>query len=320
VHIVARGDTGLWHLTSNGGPWTRTRLTRDVVDPDAGPYPVSLRAFHPSLAFDAATGKLVLAFIVVDEDGSTGGCNADAKVRVRSAGGTWGRATRLPEMECPSDVSAAAHDGAIVVAVDERHYEWQNVNLIRRTAHGWQGTPVSSLPHFPTGAGPADPDVALGPDGRARLAYEVGPTVRFARMTGQGLVKELVRHVGPEPGGPALALDEDGKPWIAWTSDEGTQVASRGSSAWNLTTVMPRGIDVDIAIRGETKHVVVAAGSDGLWYASKAGAGGWQVQRIDDRSTRVVGGVGADAHGVVDLAWQRGLSWESPRVWATHRD
>jgi len=294
AHVVARGADGIWYQTRRGDAWSRTRIARDrEVDP-AGPRPpYTLLMVSPRIAVDPGTGRIVVAFLRFADDGSTP--NDPAAIRYRTLHhGSWSPVRSIPG-SADGNLALAVRDGTIAVAYEVGMYESRTIVFTSNAGGGW----TTRMFGDERPLGPRGPSLALDEAGRPHLAYQQGQLdsgipntelrVRYAHgATPTGpFTKETVATPDGWVHDVSLAVHPNGRPRIAFSTDDGMWFARRGADSVGWVRE-PVGVDatvygVDLKVKSDGSPLILHGGpSAGLHVAMKVG-GAWVSDLLDGR-------------------------------------
>ena len=317
VHIVARGDTGIWYLTNKSGHWTRTRLTTDYT---SGQY--TFVGEQPQIAIDPWDGSLTMVYLRSDNDMPS---SSDVRY-VTNRSGAWSAPRSIPsphDGDMRSDPSLVVRHGVIAVATTLGGWDfYTTVEFLTNASGHW----TSALVGPERTSGPFEPSLALDSHGRPVIAYVTGfgasPPVtklhlaRGATKTGRFTTSTVAASNSRSP---SLALDAHDQPRLAWRADDGIHYAYRSASGWHVATVMGFGADVQLRLDPSGHpRILIAAFDAGLWYATKTSSG-WHSVRLDPREIHS-GSMAIGAGGRVSVGYPCPKSSvdANPRVWFTH--
>ena len=137
----------------------------------------------------------------------------------------------------------------------------------------------------------------IGDDGRARVAYESGNSLRYATFTGAGFSSKKIP--GTSRGyAPALVLGANDQPYLMWRRSDrsggcgtidhgfpsdGTYFSTRKGGSWHSERLVGRLQVAAIAVDTSSGrvHVLVCGKDDRLVYLTKVGTGSWSKRIVD---------------------------------------
>jgi hypothetical protein len=254
-HLVATSAEGdLWYATDRTGSWEAQRILGVGV-------PGSFVWSHPTIATDGK-GRVHVAAVrdyVFDAPGSTGGIFYKTdKGRPR---GDFGPRTRIagPMMTSPSlkVVGGVRYLAYAKCACLPEQKSWPVFFKTDRSG-SWQVERIRDRG--------ADPALRVDGKGRARIAFSDRKGLRYTRArTNLGDLTMPVRIPGTEgrQGVPSLALDEAGRPHVAWASWSPTgprvRYLKRTAAGWIAPRRLGAGVTTEISLDASGRpHVVFA--------------------------------------------------------------
>lgn len=262
-------------------------LDTDDWDPVRFKSPEDLEEYGPQLAIDGDILYLAYSRVAVEESCGDGLRDVGVYYRTRkvSGGRQWSDPARIGEVGDTLHTLRVAGGviHATVGSADGGHFYYET--LRSGSHHRYeipQATGMTSL--------------RIGDDGRARIAYEGGGSLRYATFTGAGFSSQKIP--GTSRGyGPALVLGANDRPYLMWfrgnrpgggcaepepPPDAGTYYSSEKAGTWTserLTTQQDvASVTVDTA--SGRVHVLVSDKRGHLGYMTKAGKA-WSKRTID---------------------------------------
>jgi hypothetical protein len=303
-HIVARGVNGIFHFVLIAGTWRRTRLTTDYRGARG-----HVTAQLPQVAVDQADGSVTVVYARTVDDGSVPGSPGKLRYRTLRAG-HWSGALSIPAA-VEGDYSVAVAGGRLAVALQTGMYDSASVRFVTNAGGSWTSEEFGSARLN----GPYGPSLVLDSRRRPHIAYLQKRRVKYARgttRTGDFVRESVVTHE-QWLGSVSLALGSDDRPRLAFQDDEHAWYAYRVASGWHETPIGEHSLALDLALEPDgSPHVLLAAGVEGLWHATKGG-GSWTRERLDTHDTGQLGGIAVAASGALLVAYVR--EDPRPRVW-----
>jgi hypothetical protein len=256
------------YISTSHAIWTSTVFT----------HPAHRADLDPRVVVDGSV--VYVAYSRIDPDGGCGSLGTDVGVYYRSRqlpSGAWSAATKIGAVS-DTLVAFSVADGrihAVVGNAGQLFYELVDGS----TSHRYE------IPNAINRA-----SLAVGADGRARIAYEVGGGLRYAIFTGTGFkTSRVVGSIGRD-WAPVLALGAGAKPELVWTRSpepggcagpgpsplDGTYYAVKTNGTWSsgriTTDTGEASLEVD-AVTGRVR--VLLSGEHGLRYYTTGVDGGW---------------------------------------------
>ena len=280
VHVAAACERNIRYSANSGLSWSTTEF----------PHPSGAVDTGPQVTIDGST--LYLAF----SRNPAGGCGADidAGVYYRKRtlpDGEWSAATfvgKLQDQLQSFRVVASTIHATIMSIAGETIYETNAGGRLRR--HAIPGaTGLSSL--------------RVGDDGRARIGYEAGGSLRYATFIGSRFQWSLIPGTIGRDGYPILVLDGANHAHLVWERmtarpqtpgcvdreppptppDDGTYYATNASGSWTphaARRITPKlgyaSLKVDVT--SGRVHVLLGMWDGGVRYYTKAAGGSWSGQ------------------------------------------
>ena len=284
--IDARGGN---HVAMGcGGEIHYLDLDTDDWDPVRFKPSEAREEYGPQLAIDGDIIYLAYSRAAIEESCGDGLRDVGVYYRTRklSGGRQWSDPIRIGEVGDSLHTLRAAGGvvHATVGSADGGHFYYET--LRSGSHHRYeipQATGMTSL--------------RIGDDGRARIAYEGGGSLRYATFTGAGFSSQKIP--GTSRGyGPALVLGANDRPYLMWfrgirpgggcaepepPPDAGTYYSSERAGTWTserLTTQQDvASMTVDTA--SGRVHVLVSDKRGRLAYMTKAGKASWSKRALD---------------------------------------
>ena len=222
VHIAVTGRGGVWYVTDRSGTWTQRRILANLTNTEY---------VAPSIALDEKDHVFIAVMRVPTTDvGDQGIYYVTDKGRARGSFPT------SPTMIAPPD------DGEPSLKVSHGHLFLAYVNgwccvgdgevQVRTNATGrW------TVAHIARGQ---NPSLRVGSDGRPRVAFDSGwdPGIHYAVAASASGRFSVTTVPGTDATdgtylGPALALDLNNRPHIAWFGAGGIRYDWRSATGWH---------------------------------------------------------------------------------------
>jgi hypothetical protein len=264
------GRSGIWYFTDRTGSWTRQRIMANVGG----------KAWRePSITFDAHDRIIVAAWRDPNPGLDVGG-PSDGIFTVTDRGLPRGTFS-APELLVPGPAAMPtikAFGTRLAVAYTAWLRTAEPQPPIRFTT--WSaGQRITSTVAKRAGSGP--PALHLDFAGRPRIAYATPAGVHYASAattTGDFAITKLP-GTGPDDDLPALTIDPDGRPTIAWLHDGGDRDSlryARQGASWpspsrvgpapRFTTALAIDLDSSGALHvlavGDTVREMTGSGTD----------------------------------------------------------
>jgi hypothetical protein len=274
-HLAARCDGEIHYLDLNTDDW----------DPVTFKPPKARQELDPQMAVEGD-----LLYLAYNRVGG-GGCDGlndqrDVGVYVRTRSLTSGRAWSDPKRigEVGDRLQGFRVVGGTIhamVANGKVYYETVRNGSVKRY-------------EIPGAIGATS--LRIGDDGRARVAYESGNSLRYATFTGAGFSSKKIP--GTSRGyAPALVLGANDQPYLMWrrgdgpngcgTSisfpSDGTYFSTRKGGSWHSERLVGRRQVAAIAVDTSSGrvHVLVCGKGDRLVYLTRVGTGSWSKRIVD---------------------------------------
>lgn len=265
-------------------------LDTDDWDPVKFKPPEARQEFGPQLAVDGDVLYLAYTRVAIDE----GACGDDGlrdvgvyyRTRDLSAGRAWSDPRRIGEigdsLHALRVVGGTIH--AAVGTSDGKRFFYETVR--GGSYHRYQ---------IPKATGTAS--LRIGDDGRARIAYEAGGSLRYGTFTGAGFSSRKIP--GTSRGySPMLVLGANDQPHLMWfrgnkpgggcaepdpLPKDGTYYSTLKGGTWRSERLVASqyvaAVTVD-TISGRL-HVLVSGKGGRLVYLTKVGSGAWSKRIVD---------------------------------------
>jgi hypothetical protein len=272
----------LYSVTKSDGSWAQTVF----------PVPDNRIERDQQIAFQGNAAYLAYSRLAVNEGDSCGPQNVtDIGVCYRKRtqpSGAWSNPVRIGHTD--DHLAQFRVDGTTIHAVVQNEGDGHAYYLLIK------GT-SSKRYRLPADAG----SLRIGNDGRARIAWAGGGSIRIATFTGSGF--SSVKVTAPDSRDAVLVLDARDRAHLLWVRDAtdygvgctsggrarnaGTYYATNATGIWRterLTTDIGQGaIQID---RATGQVNVVIAGDDTLTYYTKATGGAWTHEKLPPRQAR----------------------------------
>jgi hypothetical protein len=278
--IVARGDTGIWHVNSKSGDFVRTRLTQDFTTQVDG-HTVNHSAQSPQIAINAG-GALTVVYSIKLTPGS---CGSQGILYTIHKDGAWSTPTSIPNTACETATGLVVHGTKIYLATI---HGTSRVSYFTNASGSWTHATVATAPHISRAS-------LSTYDGKPMLAYIKQGHVVYARgQTSTGsFVHENAATAGPgATSEPSVAINEISDwPMIAWAQADGTHYAYRNAQGWYSYRVMQGHVRAILEINPDgASYILSADGTGGLWLAARYG-GSWHTFQLDVHTASDVAGM-----------------------------
>jgi hypothetical protein len=278
AHAAAGLNDAIFYLTNTSGSWTRERISSP---PGSGSN--QRTDVEPAIAIDG-DGSLAISFHRLGPEETFGRFPTGIFLATRGTGG-WSAAAapgNMDEIFLANSTSIQLRDGvAHLVYVEGIPFDVVDEDSV---------FPL----HYRTNAGGSWSDVTVSPvggksvlrldaAGRPHVLFSEfaallpGDGLRYARSTGGAAFElEIVPGTTSYDYLLGLGLDGSGRPQAVWSPEEGPGVlhAVRDGSAWAAAQQAMSAAGTDggaVVDGGGAVHIVVAAGNDGVWYATNRG-------------------------------------------------
>jgi hypothetical protein len=280
-HVVARGDTGIWHVSNKGGDFFRTRLTQDFTSKVNG-QTVTHSAQSPQIAINNG-GALTVVYSIKLTPGS---CGSQGILYTVHDNGAWSPPKSIPNTACETATGLVVHGTKIYLATI---HGTSRVSYFTNASGSWTHATVATAPHISRSS-------LSTYDGKPMLAYIKQGHLVYARgQTSTGsFVHETAATTGPgATSQPSVAINEISDwPMIAWAQADGTHYAYRNAQGWYSYRVMQGSVRALLEITPDGASFILSAdGTGGLWFASRYPSDPWHSGQMDAHTTTDVGGM-----------------------------
>jgi len=279
AHAAAGLSDAIFYLTNTSGSWTRDRVSSP---PGSGAN--QRTDVEPDIAIDV-DGSMAISFHRLGPE-DTFGRFPTGIFLATSEGGGWSAPATPGDMEgifFANSTSVQLRDGVVhLVYVEGIPFdvvdEDSTFPLRYRTDSGGSWSDVEIAPVG------GQPELQLDNDGLPHILFAVigallpGDGLRYARGAAGGAPfdVELVPGSSSFDYPLGLAVDQAGQPQAVWSLEEGPGVVHAVREAGDWSSAEPAlavgGVNGGAAVDASGAiHIVVAAGDDGVWYATNRG-------------------------------------------------
>lgn len=279
-HIVARGDTGIWYVTSESGDFVRTRMTQDFTTTVNG-QTVKHAAQSPQIAINAGGYRTAVYSMKL----TPGSCASQGVLYTVTGGGSWSTPKSIPNTACETPTGLVVHGSKIYLATI---HGTSRISYFTNASGSWTHTTVASAPHISRAS-------LSTYDGNPMLAYIKQGHIVYAR--GQTSTGSFIHETAATAGSgatsiPSVAINEISDwPMIAWAQADGTHYAYRNAQGWYSYRVMQGSVRALLEINPNgASYILSADGTGGLWFASRFG-GSWHAYQMDAHTVTDLGGM-----------------------------
>jgi hypothetical protein len=276
-HVAASCDGRILYAASNtSGSWSSRIFT----------HPARRRELEPELAFQGKVAYIAYSRIALAD----GGCGDSGQVDV----GVWYRQRTLPGGAWSQPKQLGRTKDRLLsfrVAGGILHATVRNDSGSGGVFYETVGGGVTNRYRLPDAAG--DASLRVGSDGRARIAYEAGGSIRYAIFNGSGFTTS--RIPGSTGGSsPLLVLGAGNQAHVMWVRtssgggcaepgpfpEDGTYYATNPGDTWQARRVTKSLGWMSLSLDPVTGRVHAIIESNRVRYYTKAPTGPWQVTTV----------------------------------------